>query len=575
MPKPTRVRFLILAAATAAAVLLYLDRFCIAFAETYIREELGLSNTQVGWMLSAFFWSYALCQVPSGWLTDRFGARRMLTLYLFLWSLLTGATGLVGSFAALIAVRLAFGATQAGAYPTCAWLVSRWIPVAHRGKASSTVALGGRVGGFLAPVLTAYLIVTFVPVEHPSWLTPQQIKHPQKLVQKWLALRTNSSSDSKHRFSLWLVQGFSNQQWHLLAQAQESSEDHQRNLVAQLLNHHLQRPGWALAAVGHLPELKLDRWARGLLDQAKRSPNSLSAAQWQRLNRLVLEQAYPEHVRKLYVQGWRPAMFTFGAVGMVAAVVLWWLLRDHPHQDPRCNQAERQLILAGKPPSAIPAQVARALPWRRMLTHGGLWCSCGVQFFTNVGWVFLVTWLPRYLEQVHRLPPQQRGWMAAVPLAAGWGGMILGGPLTDWLTRRFGLRWGRSLGVAAARLAAAAAYGGMLLHPGPWTAVLLLATVAVCTDLGTASIWSFNQDIGGRYVGSVLGWGNMWGNLGAAVLPVAFAYVLQQGLPGLSFSGPGLHWEGGFMMCATAFVLAAVLALGMDASRSVDPDVQP
>lgn len=76
---PTRVRYLVVAVTALMAVLLYLDRFCISFAELFIQEELRLTDTQVGWMLSAFFWTYALGQVPAGWLTDRFGSRRMLT----------------------------------------------------------------------------------------------------------------------------------------------------------------------------------------------------------------------------------------------------------------------------------------------------------------------------------------------------------------------------------------------------------------------------------------------------------------------------------------------------------------
>ena len=70
---------MVVASASLMAVLLYLDRFCLSFVEVYVQEDLGLTNTQVGWMLSAFFWTYALGQVPAGWLSDRFGSRLMLT----------------------------------------------------------------------------------------------------------------------------------------------------------------------------------------------------------------------------------------------------------------------------------------------------------------------------------------------------------------------------------------------------------------------------------------------------------------------------------------------------------------
>src|ERR1700752_3375877 len=92
--RPTHVTYVVVLVTMLAAVLLYLDRFCLSFAETFIAEDLGLSRTQIGWLLSAFFWSYAVFQVPSGWLTDRLGGRLTLTLYVLAWSLFTGWTGL-------------------------------------------------------------------------------------------------------------------------------------------------------------------------------------------------------------------------------------------------------------------------------------------------------------------------------------------------------------------------------------------------------------------------------------------------------------------------------------------------
>ncbi len=165
---PTRVRYLVVAVTALMAVLLYLDRFCISFAEVFIKEDLGLSDTQVGWMLSAFFWTYALSQVPSGWLTDRFGPRVMLTGYVLGWSLLTGLTGLAASFWILIVLRFGFGMAQAGAYPTGASMIGRWMPVSARATASSVVSVGGRMGGWLALFASGPLIVWLTPASTPA-----------------------------------------------------------------------------------------------------------------------------------------------------------------------------------------------------------------------------------------------------------------------------------------------------------------------------------------------------------------------------------------------------------------------
>ncbi|MDP7205551.1 MAG: MFS transporter, partial [Pirellulaceae bacterium] len=153
--RPSRVRYGVIAASTLMAILLYLDRFCIGIAEPFIRQDLGLSKQQMGIFMSAFFWPYALAQIPSGWLADRFGARKMMTIYILAWSFFTAMMGLASGFIMLVAMRAAYGLGQAGAYPTSSSIVSRWIPPLGRGSASSFISLGGRIGGAIAPVLTA------------------------------------------------------------------------------------------------------------------------------------------------------------------------------------------------------------------------------------------------------------------------------------------------------------------------------------------------------------------------------------------------------------------------------------
>jgi len=133
-------------------------------------------------------------------------------------------------------------------------------------------------------------------------------------------------------------------------------------------------------------------------------------------------------------------------------------------------------------------------------------------------------------------------------------GMLAGGWLTDRLTRALGLRWGRRLPMALTRFVAMSAYIACLFLDSPWAMTLAFCVVAVATDLGTASVWAFKQDIGGRYVGAVLGWGNMWGNVGAAVSPLLLSWVIED------------SWDLGFLMCAAAFALAGIAALGVDAT---------
>src|SRR5262245_31619373 len=160
--KPTNVRSRVIAVSMAMAFILYLDRICLAEivkAASFL-NEVKLTKEQIGRVLGVFFFSYALFQVPAGWASDRLGARPMLAAYIFLWSLFTALTGIVSSFPALVVMRLLVGAAEAGAYPTSASLIRKWMPLTGRARASSFVTLGGRIGGTLAPFLTAWMVVS-------------------------------------------------------------------------------------------------------------------------------------------------------------------------------------------------------------------------------------------------------------------------------------------------------------------------------------------------------------------------------------------------------------------------------
>ncbi|MCI0464590.1 MAG: MFS transporter [Gemmataceae bacterium] len=536
MPQaPTRVRYLVVLLTLLAAVLLYLDRFCISFAERYIKEDLGLSNAQVGLLFSAFFLTYALAQVPTGFLGDRYGARRVLTLYILLWSLFTALTGLAGGFLVLIAYRLGFGVAQAGAYPTSAVLVGGWVPITARGTASSLVAFGGRIGGFIAPLLTALLIVQFVPVSVPSQFTPDDILD-------YAGLRERLGKEPA-RIGQRLLTGL------------PESEGQARESLAGRLNELLTDP--RLAADSYFDSVALPQEARELRG---RPWSELSASERERLNRLLLEAAYPEGLRKVYTAGWRPVMITFGLAGLVIAVLYWLMVRDRPAQHPWCNAAEVRLIDEGRPQT--PSGKASRAPLRELVSNGPMWLMCLTQMGTNVGWVFLVTWLPRYLDEVHRLPIEERGVLASIPLMVGWAGMLVGGWATDRLTRAVGPRWGRALPLALSRFLAVSAYLTLYhFDMGPYAATAAFAVVAFATDFGSPSVWAFNLDVGGRYIGSVLGWGNMWGNLGAALSPPLLNWVLER-----------YSWDAAFLTCAVAFLISGLCALGIDASRPIAPD---
>ena len=96
--------------------------------------------------------------------------------------------------------------------------------------------------------------------------------------------------------------------------------------------------------------------------------------------------------------------------------------------------------------------------------------------------------------------------------------------------------------------------------PGLWVAIAALALMALFQDLAIPSVWAYAQDVGGKNVGAALGWGNMWGNLGAAVSPPLLNKVVGEE-----------QWDRAFLLCAAAFLVSGLCALGIDASKPITP----
>ena len=420
---PTKIRYQIVGTTTLVAVLLYLDRICIAEIAKLdaFKTELDLSDKQTGAILSAFFLAYALGQVPAGWLSDRYGARRMLPIYIILWSICTALTGLATGFVMLIVARLVFGLAQAGCYPTAGSLIKRWTPLPMRGTASSIVSFGGRLGGAIAPLLTAWL-----------------------------------------------------------------------------LNDYL---------------------------------------------------------------GWRWVLVLYGTSGFLVAILFFKAIRETPDEHPKCNDAERDLIAADHddPAASGPPPFP---PFLLLAKSGTMWLMCALQFGINIGWVFLVTWLPTYLKEVKDVDPTVGGLMSTIVLFAGIVGMLCGGPLTDFATHKLGVRWGRSLPMVVCYAIALAAYLSCLRLESAWSFIAAASLVAFVTDMSVPAIWAYMQDVGGRNTAAVFGWGNMWGNLGAATTPLLVPIVLE------TWDVNG-DWHEAFLLFSAGYLIAALAAIGINANRKV------
>jgi len=158
----TRVRHRVMAFTLALTAVAYLDRVCIATAAPAMKLDLHLNDAQMGFVFSAFTFGYALFEVPSGWLADRFGPRLMLTRIVIWWSAMTAATGLAAGFVSLFAIRLLFGFGEAGTFPSISRVYARWLPPRARGRGFGLAVMAAALGG----ALTQPLVVALLGVLH-------------------------------------------------------------------------------------------------------------------------------------------------------------------------------------------------------------------------------------------------------------------------------------------------------------------------------------------------------------------------------------------------------------------------
>ena len=401
--RPTNVRYSMLVLFCTLSMITYIDRAFWGSAQEDIRKDLGLetvANLIVA--LWAFQLAYALFEVPTGYLGDRYGPRKTLIRIVLWWSFffcLTTVAGTIGGWLpdfrlslfgtvftfgliVLILFRFFFGIGEAGAYPNIARGVYNWFPISQRGTAQGAVWMSARFMGGLTPLI-------------------------------WLCL-----------------------------------------VDPKLLGLH-----------------------------------------------------------------WKTGFWIFGGVGLLwcAAFILWF--RNTPEEHPATNQAERDLIAAGRPPEAGHSGV----PWGKIVRSRNLWYLCGMYVCINYGWYFFMYFLPDFLKRQFAGQTGTLGErvvmaiVAGSPLLVGVLGCLYGGYLTDRYVRRTGDRkWGRRRYGVIGFSGAAACYGIAIygaMNQNMWIFAIGVALSGFFNDLTMGSAWAVCQDIGRRYAAIVSGFMNMMGNL--------------------------------------------------------------
>src|SRR5260221_4927007 len=165
---PTGVRHLVIVFAVALAVVTYIDRVCISQAAPLMSKDMGFTKDQMAKVFSAFTLAYALFEIPSGYLGDRFGARKVLMRIVVWWSFFTAATGWAWNLTSMVITRLMFGAGEAGCFPNLTKAFTTWLPPEERVNAQGILWMSARWGGAFTPPLVA-LVLNFMSWRNAFW----------------------------------------------------------------------------------------------------------------------------------------------------------------------------------------------------------------------------------------------------------------------------------------------------------------------------------------------------------------------------------------------------------------------
>jgi sugar phosphate permease len=161
VPKVPRVRWGIGLLLGAGVLINYFDRINLSVAAPQLQQEFGLTDGEIGWLFSGFFWSYALLQIPTGMILDRFGVTRIMRVTAFLWSIASAGTAFAGGFGGILAARLVLGFAEAPGFPASSKATGYWFPRGERAMATAIFDAAAKFSNVIGVPIVALAVVHF------------------------------------------------------------------------------------------------------------------------------------------------------------------------------------------------------------------------------------------------------------------------------------------------------------------------------------------------------------------------------------------------------------------------------
>lgn len=221
--------------------------------------------------------------------------------------------------------------------------------------------------------------------------------------------------------------------------------------------------------------------------------------------------------------GWRVSFYFLGLLGIVWAVVWYWWFRDFPREMPGISAEEKNKIEENR----RYRDTSHHIPWRKLFRSRNIWALVFMFHFYMYGAYFFTGWLPTYLKEGRHFDKTQMQLFSTLPFLLGTIGCLTGGFASDWLSKRYGLKFGRRIvGITGLGLSAMVIFWSALTTDNQ-TAAILLAMGMGFKDLTLPVSFAVCVDIGKSHSGTVSGAMNMVGQMGAVFIGIIFGYIVQ------------------------------------------------
>jgi ACS family glucarate transporter-like MFS transporter len=238
---------------------------------------------------------------------------------------------------------------------------------------------------------------------------------------------------------------------------------------------------------------------------------------------LALVVAPPIMVWLLELVGWRGVFYVCAGVGLVGAGLWYWLTRDIPEEHPGVNQAELQYIQSD---SAVAPPNTGKVPWGILFKSRSFWCIALTYFCSVYMLQYFVYWLPLYLQNQLHMSLKTMGYAATIPWMFVFVSTLSVGRISDWLVqRKYSLFAARNGLIIFGFAAAAISLYSSTFVTDPWTVVFLLSLGLGFVGFNMTIPWAIATDIGGEFTATISAWMNTWGQVGAAIMATASAYI--------------------------------------------------